>query len=67
MPLLAPYGYQKVLSWGNFQHQAFVKVKNAYCVGTTAKTEICADVSSYALGAVLLQQHSQQWLMHPEL
>jgi len=67
-PLRELLSTKKSWSWGHFQDQAFAKVKSELTKPTVlalydpaAKTKICAEVSSYGLGAVLLQQNSQQW------
>ena len=67
-PLTELLSIKQARQWGTPQDEAFSKIKQLLTeprvltlYDTTAATKISADVSSYGVGAVLLQHSNQQW------
>ena len=67
-PLREFLSSKKAWMWGLPQQESFEKVKAEIATpqvlahyDVTAKTKVCADTSSYRLGAVLLQKQRELW------
>ena len=67
-PLRELLSTKKAWMWGPPQQESFVKVKAETATprvlahyDITAETKVCADASSYGLGAVLLQTQGELW------
>ena len=75
-PLREILSTKKSWCWGNFQEQAFAKVKSELIKPTVlalydpAELKICADVSPMDWGLCSynnIPNNGDQWLTHPEL
>ena len=67
-PLTELLSSKLVWRWGPFQEEAFKAIKSHLKEPTvlalydpSAPTKLSADASSYGIGAVLMQQHKNQW------
>ena len=67
-PLTELLSSKQVWLWGPSQEEAFIAIKKTLTEPTvlalydpTAATKVSADAFSYGFGAVLLQQHQNQW------
>ena len=72
-PLRALLSIKNAWMWGPEQERAFVGIKNELARATVlslydpkADTKVLADASAFGLGAVLLQQHGDDWHLRPE-
>ena len=66
--LSSPLRTKNTWVWGKSQDQSFEAIKQELAKPTVlalynleAKTKVCVDVSTFGLGAVLLQQQQSEW------